>query len=50
MPGQARRGFWSNQGGTGIPERSEDMPGKSLIEVTERHKRGQPLQRILGWP
>jgi hypothetical protein len=26
------------------------MPGKSLIEVTERQKRGQPLQRILGWP
>jgi len=47
MPGQAGRGFWSNQGGTGIPNpeySGEDMPGKSLIEGTERHKRVQPLQ------
>jgi len=44
MPGQAGRGFWRNQGGTGIPPRSEDMPGKSLIEGTERHKHVQPLQ------
>ena len=47
MPGQAGRGFWSNQGGTGIPDpeySGEDMPGKSLIEGTERQKRVQPLQ------
>lgn len=44
MPAQAGRGFWRNQGGTGIPPRSKDMPGKSLIEGAERQKRVQPLQ------
>lgn len=28
-------------------EKNKDMPGKSLIEGTERHKRVQPLQRIM---
>ena len=28
-------------------EKNKDMPGKSLIEGTERHKRDQPLQRIM---
>ena len=31
-------------------EKNKDMPGKSLIEGTGRHKRVQPLQRILSWP
>lgn len=31
-------------------EKNKDMPGKSLIEWTGRHKRVQPLQRILSWP
>ena len=57
MPGQAGRGFWRNQGGTGIPPfdtlryswsgksgEEKDMPGKSLIEETERQKRVQPSQ------
>ena len=39
----SRRG---SQGGTGIPERSEDMPGKSLNEGTDTRNDTQPLQRI----
>ena len=35
-----------NQGGTGIPECSEDMPGKSLNEGTDTRNDTQPLQRI----
>ena len=39
----SRRG---SQGGTGIPECSEDMPGKSLNEGTDTRNDTQPLQRI----
>ena len=35
-----------SQGGTGIPECSEDMPGKSLNEGTDTRNDTQPLQRI----
>ena len=35
-----------SQGGTGIPESSEDMPGKSLNEGTVTRNDTQPLQRI----
>ena len=35
-----------SQGGTGIPEHSEDMPGKSLNERTDTRNDTQPLQRI----
>jgi len=32
----------SRQGGTGIPERSEDMPGKSLTGSTSQRSRKPP--------
>ena len=35
-----------SQGGTGIPENSEDMPGKSLNEVTVTRSGTQPLHGI----
>jgi len=35
-----------SQGGTGILERSEVMPGKSFTEATVTRNRAQPLRRI----
>jgi len=35
-----------SQGGTGIPDHREDMPGKSLNEGTDTWNGKQPLRRI----